>query len=347
MRIFAIGYPTSLGGAGVELWHAIRLWREYGLDVTCVPTWTPNPRWQAKLEAIGCKTAQCPPKRLWETPGIQGSIAVAFCNAQFARYAPEHRDKIGAKLVWARCQTRPDGNEEKLAKQFGPYGAYVCQSRFLLNYVREDFAKWGIDAKLCHLIPGAFHVEDFAATPLPHENGQPFVIGRLSGYHPRKYTGDCWEIFERIKDEVTCCEVQCRVMGWQRCVRPLTGDPPEWVEAMPPETESVRNFLGSLHVLIQFGDAQENWPRVGLEAMAAGVPIITQNRGGWPEMVKHGETGFLCDNSHAAVLYAAELAWNESERLRMAAAAKERVEELADPDMIWAAWKRLFEELSQ
>ena len=41
------------------------------------------------------------------------------------------------------------------------------------------------------------------------------------------------------------------------------------------------------------GGARENWPRAGLEAMAAGVPIVAQNDWGWREMIEHGVTGFL------------------------------------------------------
>jgi glycosyltransferase involved in cell wall biosynthesis len=38
---------------------------------------------------------------------------------------------------------------------------------------------------------------------------------------------------------------------------------------------------------------QENAPMVIAEAMAAGVPVVTSNVCGMPDMVEHGETGFL------------------------------------------------------
>ncbi len=346
MQIFVIGSPGGIGGAGVETWHTIRLWRQHGVEVAVVPTWEPRPGWTERLAAHDIPTVLCPSKRLWDLPDIDGSILVGFSNQQFLRAALECRQKIPAKLVWLRCQEISHEYEEQQAKKHGPFDAYACQSLLVYHAVRQDLRDWGLPPDNCHLIPGAFHVEDFAADPLPHDNGEPFVVGRLSRDHPNKYTRDCWVIFERIKKEVTNCDIRVRVMGWRRTARPITGQPPEWIEVMPPQSESVPEFLGSLHALVQFGDVLENWPQVGLEAMAAGVPIITQNRGGWQEMIRHGTTGYLCDNSNAAVIYASEFARDESRRLAMAEAARQRVEELADPEVIWAAWEKLFGSLT-
>lgn len=346
MRVFILGSPATLGGAATECFHVIRLWRQHGLDVSLIPTWQPRAGWTEKLAAIGCPTVTCLKNRLWEVPAIQDSILVSFGNHAFIRAAMPHRERIGAKLVWLRCQEFPLDYEREQTKKHGPCDAYTCQSRYLWHTVRDNLRDWGLPADNCHHIRGAFSVEDFAADPLPHDNGEPFVIGRLSRDHPNKYTRDCWDIFERIKHEVTDCHLKVRVMGWRRTARPVTGPPPDWMEVMPPEGEPVPKFLGSLHAMIQFGEVTENWPRVGLEAMAAGVPIIAPNRGGWLEMIEHGVSGYLCDNSTAAVFYATELARDESARLAMAEAARERVEELADPEVIWAAWEKLFGSLT-
>lgn len=34
MRVFVMGYPGELGGACTELWHTIKLWRQFGVEVT-------------------------------------------------------------------------------------------------------------------------------------------------------------------------------------------------------------------------------------------------------------------------------------------------------------------------
>jgi glycosyltransferase involved in cell wall biosynthesis len=81
--------------------------------------------------------------------------------------------------------------------------------------------------------------------------------------------------------------------------------------------------------------------------MAAGVPVVAQNEWGWREMIQHGTTGFLgrCDEELAH--YAAVLAYDEDLRMRMVHAARERlVNELANPDVLWAGWERLFNSIA-
>jgi glycosyltransferase involved in cell wall biosynthesis len=94
------------------------------------------------------------------------------------------------------------------------------------------------------------------------------------------------------------------------------------------------------------GLAEHNGPRSGLEAMASGVPVVVQNAWGWREMVRHGRTGFLASSDHELAYYAARLAYDEDLRLRMATRARRALEdELANPDVLWAAWRNVFASL--
>jgi glycosyltransferase involved in cell wall biosynthesis len=88
--------------------------------------------------------------------------------------------------------------------------------------------------------------------------------------------------------------------------------------------------------------AVENWPRVGLEAMAAGVPVVVDNRGGWPEMIRHGQTGFLCNDEGEMASCIARLAHDSTCRRAIIAQARRAVEtELSDPETWWRQWKDL------
>ena len=105
------------------------------------------------------------------------------------------------------------------------------------------------------------------------------------------------------------------MLGWKRDVEARLGPPPAWAECLPAGAQAAATFLRTLHVLVQSNAAAvENWPRVGLEAMAAGVPLVVDAKGGWLEMIRHGQTGYLCRDDDELAYYAARLAYDESHR---------------------------------
>ena len=67
-----------------------------------------------------------------------------------------------------------------------------------------------------------------------------------------------------------------------------------------------------------------------IEAMAAGLPVVATRGGALPEVVVHGETGFLVDRGDTQGLNdaIATLLANPTLRARMGAAGRKRVEEL-------------------
>lgn len=56
----------------------------------------------------------------------------------------------------------------------------------------------------------------------------------------------------------------------------------------------LKNKLSEAALLIQ-ASLEDNCPMAVLEAMAAGVPVLASNRGGLPDLVEEGVTGFFCD----------------------------------------------------
>jgi hypothetical protein len=60
-------------------------------------------------------------------------------------------------------------------------------------------------------------------------------------------------------------------------------------------------------------------------------------------MIRHGETGYLCDTDEHFTRYTTRLARDESHRRQMAREARRVLEEeLADPATIWSGWRELF-----
>jgi glycosyltransferase involved in cell wall biosynthesis len=348
-RVFVCGYPSHLGGANTELWHLVKLWRRFGLDVTLIPTWTADPAWQARLDAIGCRTIEVMPKSdehhvgiinhaLWDIPDLPGGIVVSLCNTKFLTVADQFRE-LGCKIVWLGCMNWLFPVERLHYNKYGCFDRHVFQSRYQRDQLVPQLRRHGLSDDRAAVIRGAFDCEEFPFQPLEHKQGEIFTIGRMSRAAADKFSPKTWEILARVPHPI-----HARVLGWSPEVCARLGPPPVWAECLPAGGQTPREFLGALAALVQTGgQAIENWPRVGLEAMSAGVPVVCENSGGWREMIRHGETGYLCDSPDQFAYYTARLAYDESHRMEIIRRARQVLEtELAQPEIIWDQWQQLF-----
>jgi glycosyltransferase involved in cell wall biosynthesis len=91
-----------------------------------------------------------------------------------------------------------------------------------------------------------------------------------------------------------------------------------------PEERSALLTKSDIYVLPSFN---EGLPISVLEAMAAGLPVITTDVGGLPDLVTHGESGLLIGPGRVAALAAAilRLASDPESRQQMGEAAREHV----------------------
>jgi glycosyltransferase involved in cell wall biosynthesis len=341
MTLFILGYPGGMGGANTECWHTVKLWRQAGWDVHLIPTWGRDERWRGRLDAIGAVTHHVPAADLEKVPRLAGSVVVAMCNGNLWGVYGRLR-KLGCRVVWVNCMTFMFPDERRAAQEHGPADAYVFQSQFQRSMLEPELARIGYRPEQGHLIRGAFDLGEFPFCPRQHRPNTEFVIGRLARPDLDKWSSNTWPIYA----SVPYAHRKALVMGWTERLAGKLGKPPAWATCLKPQQVPTQEFLGRCHAMLCInGGARENWPRVGLEAMAAGVPIVTQNQWGWREMVRHGVTGFLCNGDQELAYYTAHLAYDERRRLTMAEAARAHVERLADPETILAGWQRLFDSL--
>jgi N-acetyl-alpha-D-glucosaminyl L-malate synthase BshA len=119
------------------------------------------------------------------------------------------------------------------------------------------------------------------------------MVLHVSNFRPVKRVLDVVEVFDRIRKRVPsrlvmigdgperpAAEELCRERGISSLVHFL-GNTPAVEEIMP---------AASLYVLTS---DSESFGLSALEAQACGVPVLGYLAGGLPEVVVHGETGFL------------------------------------------------------
>jgi glycosyltransferase involved in cell wall biosynthesis len=358
--LFIAGHPHRLGGAGPHLWAVIRALRSVGVDVAILKKPDPKNFWYKRLMDLGVRYIPC--KKPWLAPGIDGGIVGAWCSKTFCRHAHEFKAR-GCKVIWSGCMTFPLADERAHYAKHGFFDRHVVNSHFQHTLLRDALDKIAIPvpADKSHLptgvksghsghfitravhIPTPFWPDEFPFKPRPVEG--EFVIGRLSRAADDKYQKDLWKCYGTIRDAAPL-PVRARVMAWSDKVEKWCGPPPEWAECLKANQESTIDFLHSLHCMVhKNGGAKENRPRVCMEAMATGCPVVAEACAGWPELIEHERTGFLCGSRNEFVEAVGRLASDEKLRQRIIHDARESLSTIANNAEIANAWKNMLEEL--
>ena len=166
--------------------------------------------------------------------------------------------------------------------------------------------------------------------------------------------------FRAVKNIETVVRVFAEVRARVPCRLVLVGDGPERgpAEALSRELGVAADvvFLGSresMAELMAMADVlllpseHESFGLVALEAMSAGTPVVATNRGGLPELIEHGVTGFLHDPQDVLGQSQSTLALCRDPELsqRIGAAAREVAQERYCVDCVLGAYLSLYEKL--
>jgi N-acetyl-alpha-D-glucosaminyl L-malate synthase BshA len=120
------------------------------------------------------------------------------------------------------------------------------------------------------------------------------VLMHISNFRPVKRVKDIVRVFARVAAEMPAVLI-------------MVGDGPDRIDAEAEARELGLHekvfFLGKIDAvapllagadLFLLPSASESFGLSALEALACGVPVIGANVGGLPEVVRDGETGYLC-----------------------------------------------------
>jgi N-acetyl-alpha-D-glucosaminyl L-malate synthase BshA len=173
------------------------------------------------------------------------------------------------------------------------------------------------------------------------------VLIHISNFRPVK----------RVKDTVLILNEVLKEMP-ARLV--LVGDGPERgeTEKLARElgiSEHVK-FLGKQHALIELlscadvfllPSQSESFGLAALEAMSCGVPVVASNIGGIPEVVAHGETGYVAEFGDIKRMskYVIELLTNRRKWEVFSANARRHAVEKFNTDIIIPQYEKVYEDL--
>lgn len=192
-----------------------------------------------------------------------------------------------------------------------PRTEYVVISEFQKSLLRLD----------AQVHPSAIDICRFAPAPRPPRS-RP-VVGRFSRDTPDKHHDEDPQVYRALVEAGCAVKLQGATCIAER----LQGI--EQLELLPEGQLPASDFLHGLDVFYyRTGAHLETFGRVVIEAMACGLPVVCHARGGYADLIRHGENGFLFHDSAEAIALIRQLVMQSDVRARIGAAARQTVETL-------------------
>ena len=208
-------------------------------------------------------------------------------------------------------------------RAFRKFDAVVSVSRPLAQRISAS----GVANHRVRLIPNAFGgagaVSQTAAREALGLRGEQFVVGWVGRVTREKALGVMLESLRQLRDLpvmlVVVGEGREREILMRRALESGLDDRIKWLGMVP---DSARYF--SAFDLYALSSRTEGTPITVLEAMEAGVPIVTTAVGGIPDMVSDKEAWLVPTDDPAALAAAIRDAWNRPDERRSRTGAARR-----------------------
>lgn len=369
MRIGITCYPTY-GGSGVLASELGRLLAKRGHEVHFITSTIPYRLQHDFQERIFFHTVDMEPYPLFEYPpydlALSSKMKDVFISEKLdllhVHYAIPHAvcALLASKLVAPRRMpivTTLHGTDITLVgqeKSFYDITRYSINQSTVVTAV-SDYLKQRTEAVFLPTVAvnrvynfvdmGLFRHASFACHRSNFAKPEQIIYLHISNFRPVKRVGDVVRIF---------AEARKRVDG----VLLLVGEGPSLREARDLAdslgvAEHVRylgkqidvaGILAASDVLL-FPSEEESFGLAPLEAMACEVPVVATSSGGLPEVVRHGECGYLArvGDVKSMSAYATELGLSKELRVRLGKAGRRIAETSFHPDVILPQYEALYQ----
>lgn len=192
----------------------------------------------------------------------------------------------------------------------------IRETRELLDISRD------IDLTYNFVDPRVYYARDSKLLRQDYANPNEKIMMHISNFRPVKRVHDVVDIFAKVERHIPSKlllvgegpdlpKIQCKIneLGLEDKVRFLG------------KQDEIAHVISMADVLL-LPSEKESFGLVALEAMACGVPTVGSTAGGIPELVTHGETGFLAPvgDTETMAQHVMDILTDESlsERLRKA-----------------------------
>ena len=337
-ELFVYGFPGLYAGANTELHHQILLWRSIGISVHLIPSGTgyrSEPLYQPMVD-LGVTVHQ--PDDFAAI--VPGAPVLGFCNDQFLVKLDQIL-QFSHNTVFVNCMTWLFELEKQRFRE-GKLAALLYQNEAVRRQNATVLRTLNPDPRIQLLTFRPYFADDLFPW-IEHREQKQFTIGRISRNDADKYSANTLEIWNSISSPLPKRGI---MLGFGKVAQHKIGPRDRWIETFADQSElSQQDFYRRCDVIIQPADTTENWPRIGLEAMASGTVLLVDNRGGWQQMIEHGVSGWLCNHAEDFVRYGDLMANDPAKRREVAQAARVRLQEIAGRFSCSRSWRSVLERL--
>jgi glycosyltransferase involved in cell wall biosynthesis len=206
---------------------------------------------------------------------------------------------------------------------------FICVS----NAVREHYIGQGLSQAAVQTIHDGIDLRRYA--PRPRDRSRGFLVGWFARFERWK---GCFTFAEAARIVLDAQPAARFIMAGtgpeENAVRRMVASDPIFTDRfiMPGFRSDAVELMSRCDIVVNSSIEPEPLSNTALEALALGIPAVVSNVGGNPEIVAHGENGYVFDQRDPESLAAALIALGADEELRarFGKAGRLRAERLFD-----------------
>jgi glycosyltransferase involved in cell wall biosynthesis len=148
------------------------------------------------------------------------------------------------------------------------------------------------------------HGIDIAQFPMSEADGEYLLFfGRI---HPDKGVAEAIQVAQRVGMKLVIAGIIQDREYFATSVEPhIDGTAVEYLGSVGPDRRA--DVLGKAVALLHLISFDEPFGLSLVESMACGTPVIAFRRGSMPELIRHGETGYIVDDIEGAITAVARI----------------------------------------